>query len=476
MRERAPMGRRGGFMGKKLGALILALLSGGVAVGSVPKLTAQAGTQNYYGGSAVSGAIPFENSAVKLEQEELTVHVGTLPAVGGTGVYDAYCDHSYTFYNPTEEAATVRALLPCVAVPQYAADYAAEETVLQLDGNDIRPSVRYSYAGYYNRTMDVDDSLAQLTEEPMDDFYCREGLSVTEYRFKLELSKEALEGVDRKYLAFVLMFECNPLETRVMSCNRMSAEIVNGRMQASFDVEEGQNLICLTVVGEDVTGLTHGVYIDRYREQEIEIGTFFYSETRMPFADFAMRGYPKDSEISREDWYRGFVHMLAKGTGRSVLVSAIPELIREEMFMRWYDYDLTVPPKTSVVHTVREPIYPTVDDARYDYSVLLSPQQRWKPWEVKITIDTPYYLAYSSLEFDKTEEGYCFARKAMPLGELSFTLTESDRVGITLPIQQYVGGSPSLRLAYILLGVLGGTLIIAGGVIFVVYRVRKKRK
>lgn len=459
---------------KRLGAILLTIPLAGAGLVAAPKLSAEAGSDpQCYEGTPVSGAIPFGDSPLILEKQQITMKIGALPAVGeggsvsGQGASVMQC--AYTLSNPTEEAASVELLLPCTPPPLYAAEVAARYEVISEEAD---PSVRHSYMGYFNRSSDLEAGIRQLYGDGADDFYGREGLTVTEYRFTVNLSESALAGVNRKYVSFVLTFDCNPVLSRVIS-RRMYTEVVNGKIQASYDVGTGESEILLTVVGEDISDLSYGLYVDRTREKKLEIGSLSYDTEKTPFSEYALRSRPQDSEISEEDWRDGFVYMLKKSTANDSVVYAFPELIREESFLKWYDYELTVPAKGKAVHTVESPLFPTVEGGRYEYSLLLRPQLLWKRGGIDIAIETPYVLASSNLDFKKTDMGYAFSRMSLPVSDLRFVLVESEDA---LNASSSAGLSPSLRLAVILLGSLGGAAVLGGGVAAAVLLSKRRKK
>ncbi|MGN1077012.1 MAG: hypothetical protein ACI4ST_00715, partial [Candidatus Gallimonas sp.] len=60
---------------------------------------------------------------------------------------------------------------------------------------------------------------------------------------------------------------------------------------------------------------------------------------------------------------------------------------------------------------------------RYEY--YLSPAQKWSEFKkIEIGIETPFKLSNSSLVFTEREGGYFFERDSLPVGELTFTLTD----------------------------------------------------
>ena len=94
--------------------------------------------------------------------------------------------------------------------------------------------------------------------------------------------------------------------------------------------------------------------------------------------------------------------------------------------MRWYEYEITIAPKESIVNTVTAPIYPEIDlnyePDIYSYTYLLSPASTWASFgEIEIVINTPFYITDNTID--------CFEKKAngMTQKELGEKLFVSDK-------------------------------------------------
>lgn len=445
-------------------SLLAALLTGGVPI------PAQAGTDpRPEEGSTVTGAFPVKGAEGLSVRQSVTLHIGTFP---DAEEYDGYVRSEYELTNHTAQAKTLHMFFPCGTEPLYAHTAGAESCKLTADGNAIEASLRYSYIGYYKRVFNVETCLAQLDREiPPDAFYGEE-VSVHEHTFSFDLPQSSMG--DKRYLTFMLTFDCDPTATRVLSTRRMYTEIVDGRVQASFDAEAGSNEITLTVVGEDVDSLTEGVYSDRTMEHAAAYEEGAHSENTCTLAEYAMRTRPAHSAISEQDWYCGFVQMLSRSaTYNTCLVYATPDLLREEAFMPWYEYDLTVPANGTLVHAVEQPLYPTLEEGYFEYLYLLSPLSAWGPGVLEIEIDTPYFLAYSSLKFEDEGGKYTVTRDRLPLGELSFALAQSQDSYTEIVAPRPETPSPGLMFAYILLTVLAALAVI--GTVIAVLLIRKNR-
>lgn len=472
-------------MGKRFGAILLAvpLSAACLAGGMTARTEADAGAQQYQEGCAVSGVLPCGESPVIVEKESIRFDVGTLPAQESETVpYAACVTTEYTLYNPEEEDVTLALLFPQTARPAYFTGEGEAGEACQtvtLNGKPVQTEIRHSYVGYYNHSLDIDSSLAQIADiETEDAFYADPELPVCEYLFHVSVPEAAVAGYDRKLLAFALTFECNPARTRVLSESPMTATLENGRIRARFDVTAGENEIKLTTIGEGIENLSYGVYTDLFCTNKLEIGSpYYYSESYTTFPVYAEGFRPEGSEISSSDWFSGFVRLLVKNTSASnkCMIFGSPNALREEAFMPWYFYQITVPAQGRAVHTVSAPLYPTLEENGCEYSYLLSSQQRWsKVKSVEIAIRTRYRLAYSSLAFEEREEGYVFRRDRLPVGELTFTLADPALTAAAGSTPRVV--SPILLLALFLLGGLAVLALAAGGTVAAVMLARRKKR
>ena len=149
--------------------------------------------------------------------------------------------------------------------------------------------------------------------------------------------------------------------------------------------------------------------------------------SEMTFKDYALRGYDETSGILESDWYNAQVELLrlSSETWGSGLIQ-----IEEGDFslMRWYEYTLTLEPGQTLKNAVTAPLYPAID-AGYSYTYLLSPAKTWAQFgELEVVVKTPYYMTESGIDgFTKTDGGYALTLPGLPEGELTFTLSESEK-------------------------------------------------
>lgn len=152
----------------------------------------------------------------------------------------------------------------------------------------------------------------------------------------------------------------------------------------------------------------------------------------MTFKDYALRDYDETPGILESDWYNAQVELLrlSSETWGSGLIQ-----IEEGDFslMRWYAYTLTLEPGQTLKNAVTAPLYPAIDagytPSLYAYTYLLSPAKTWAQFgELEVVVKTPYYMTESGIDgFTKTDGGYALTLPGLPEGELTFTLSESEK-------------------------------------------------
>ena len=238
------------------------------------------------------------------------------------------------------------------------------------------------------------------------------------------------------------------------------------------------------------TPLVMKCYEDGGVEDKEEIsGTVTLTNTEtMTLEELALENWRESTGVSKVDWYNAVIDAFNYGAKDNPkynyvslnVVSSLSTEIFMGALMRWYEYEITIAPKESIVNTVTAPIYPAID-MNYDpnvfsYTYLLSPASTWANFgELEVIINTPFYITENSLDgFTKTEAGYMLKRSGLPSGELEFTLCSSENP--TKPIKSIADYVPIEII--ITFSVIGGAILLVGGgvVAFVIIRKRKMRK
>ncbi len=466
---------------KSFGAAMLVLpFAAGAAAYSLTDTKASANSAPpYWEGQDCAGVIyRGEQCPVVVEREVLTLKIPDLPKTHLEGEdyasYRSCVTADYTFYNPESYDVSVTLLFPFGNLPDYVgSDENPKSSTITADGKEIECRVRHTLD--YGR-FQIDEDMARLSEEKCTDTFYRPELNVTPLGYNVTLPEKNFDGELR------FTFDCNPNKTRILfDGSPYSFRVRNGYLTAerSFYRENKMDQsVDFYVLGDLPANVTTSLYKD-----DKAVGTdcvLVKQGETVPFGDFVAAKRKADSKIGETDFFNAYVEMLEDRGGNAAGVSAVLDL-DETLFMRWYEYTLTIPAGGRVQNTVTAPLYPDIDGnwkPSYEYSYLLSPAQKWADFkQIDIQIETPYFLTSSSLEFAETmaENGksFTFSRNNLPQGELTFVLTESEDTGSVLnPYRQFL--LPTITAAFIIFLVLAG--IAAVITVVVVYATKKKKK
>ncbi len=480
-------------MNKRGMTLLLALpfsAAGALALAS-PRTRASANSAPpFWSGSDTTGCILTDKCPIEVVKEKLTIEVGELAKENAMeerlSVYRGKVEAEYTFRNPTEEELEVTLAFPFGSIPDYAEtnDFYADTSPYGIlaDGKEVNYTLRTSYAGSSRYNFDVDTGIARLYGDRTESFYKKE-LPVHATTYEVDLSQA--DADEKDWLQFGVLFDLDGKKTRAFSGNG-NMVVSDGHAQCLFGFNCSSNSSDFTLysVGEPVSVI--GTKVFHYvNGEECAIEGAVVREGKpyeSTFGEMLEERRPED--VSEEDWMNAFVDFLEENADSDcpyLSAGSWNWLTSRDLLMRWLEYSLTVPANGTLVNTVHAPIYPEVDFSRKEnrvlsYTYLLSPAQKWASFGgIEIEIKTPLFLSDSSLKFDKVEGGYRLERNALPLGELTFSLSEKEisRVNLYSP---YDEGDTALIVAIVLLSIFAAAGI-AGVVVLVVRgKQRKKRR
>ncbi len=481
--------------GNRAGALIMAVpfAAGSILLFSSQRRAGANSAPAYWEGAQSAGALlAGDECPIAVEKELLTVNIPEFPPLGGEKEefdgYGASVTAQYTFRNPTETDYTATLLFPFGYAPEYAPyeynfyDDTARYTITE-NGSAVEITSRHSFCGddSYGSGFDVEKEIDCL-EGAGESFYTAD-TPVTEHVF--HVTTPAAAGGHANYVSFCIKLKADPAKTRIATSQHASCFIENGLalIVYNFAQTEGGFDFSLYAFGEDVIIKKQAVYDNRITGALLEDASAVETaKTEGTYAAFVAGRYPgAESGMSEEDWRRGFTEAMGIDmySTDGMMCSAVPDEIDAADFMRWYEYRLQFPAGETVVNEVSAPIYPTVRGSgkktQYDYTYLLSPARKWASFgSLRVELKTPYYLAESSLDFQKTEEGYVLDwEDGLPLGELTFTLSEEAPNAIS-GFMPYRGEIDPVSLGVIIfLVVLAvGTIAVTVGIVLV----RRKRE
>ena len=459
--------------GKRIGALIVALsVTASVAIFSqrIAEMRANALEPYWIGSDSSSIILREDDSPIEVEKGVLTLSIGDFP-VPASGMklseYGARVKAEYTFYNPTERDVEMNLLFPFGHNTNYL-DGEDDSALCSVtaDGETVAHTMRHTFCtAAYN--FEVNEELASVCNEKK----CVGFLSDTTPVVKRTYRFTAADNADRLFAHLVFGF--NPTRTRVLFDGSVKTSLEDGRVRATTLSAGSEGSMTAYFIGSSAENLSFSLSADALGAEPVEADSVQEDKSVTTLGALAESLRPQECAVSEVDWFNGYLDMLtAKSRHGAAYVSA--DWLSESSFMRWYEYTLTVPAGGRIVNTVTAPLYPSIEGEEnpvYRYEYLLSPAQKWASFrEIEIHIDTPYYLSDSSLTFEKREGGYSLSRNSLPIGELTFSLTETERV--TTVFEPYDPTS-AMTIALVSAGIL--TMGAAAAVIIFFVRRAKDR-
>ncbi len=440
------MKRKASMAGMVAGAAVLyaaAAFCSTLAAGPVPAFANSA--QSHFSGVSATGAMPADaESPIVIEKELLTLELGSFPSNHYRSAeqflaYDGKVTAQYTFYNPSEYTVTSKLLFPFGRLPDYADSYydeagnpvAPDDTAkyeILVDGEKAPTRIRHTLSYEYEQ-FDVQRDLGAVHDDFVSDSFFSPNLPVTEYCYKVS-------GVDfQSYQAVTVAFDVPDLNGKTVLYfpqNNSGRRLSDGTMRYGADAATS---VSLYVIGEPFVPAWKFYENGAMNDREQIAGSMALKETRtMTFGELVLGWRDEAGAVSEVDWYNAAVAEFRRACDRDASVFTLPytghNLYRA--LMRWYEYEIVFAPGARVINSVTAPLYPYIDlswtPAVYNYTYFLSPAKTWKSFgELKIEINTPYFLIQSSLEgFTKTENGYTMSASSLPESELQFTLSTAE--------------------------------------------------
>ena len=461
-------------------------------------ISANSAQMHWEGVSSTGAIISDGDCPIVVEKELLTFDIDSFPQEYYSNVEDylAYTGKvsaEYTFYNPADYTVTARLLFPFGTQPMYASSYDSESGTrrdhadtekydVTVNGEAVEKTLRYTLSDR-NVQFDLTKDLALLHNGFVEDDFYSPDLPVTMYFY-------TVSGVDTvEYPAATAAFDIseNDYPNSRLYLEGQSGSHYQKRTNAQrmgIDAENGQKIV-MWVIGEPLTKPLEWLFYENggvEDKQRIDGVMTLYETKTSTFREFAQMGwFEEHTTVSESDWYNAKVALLkdAEATSFGSMLYLWHARLDAPTLMRWYEYDITLEPGERIVNTVTAPIYPAIDleyePDIYEYTYLLSPATTWKEFgELKIVVNTPYFVTESSLEgFEKTEGGYILMRNGLPEGELIFTLSESETP--TKPPRKLTNYIPiEIIISFSVMAAIA--LVLVGGVIAIVVIVKKRKK
>ena len=473
-------------MKRRLSAVLLLIpitAAGGASLASGRVAASASIAPPYYQGAQSAGVIPESGSPVRVLSETLTFTIGTLPKEPddlslGVG---AEMTAEYRLQNPTDADMSFRLFLPVGVKTDYASGLPDGGTAaIAADGMTVEPTVRYTYsandlsAKYYG-SYDIADAVPKDTYD--ESVFARD-TQVHIYRYRVTVPQ--VEDADSCY--FLFSYTCNTRKTRVINFSGFNGVIYNGRGYSVCSLPTGQESeVTVVAFGEMPSNIVTHVSLSRAEGSAFIPGANIESEEEQTTFEVWVSSMYKEAcevaPINEMDWYNIVAAAMEDDTYLSYLpVTEDGAQNLLDALRCWYEYELTVPANGTLVHTVSQPVFPDMlgePCTLWAFEYGLSTDTCWADFgSLTIHIDTDYILESSSFTFTKREGGYTYTHDGLPMGDLSFTLAETENVAITY--DPYDGGFSTLTSVLILLGAVAGIVVVTVVVVLVIRHRNKK--
>ena len=464
--------------------------------------------QTHWRGVDSTGAVIMgENCPIEVTKEVLTFDISEFPdnyyrEMEEYLAYTGKVTAEYTFYNPTDLTVTATLAFPFGTQPDYANVYDDETQTyltfvdtekydITINGEAIDKEIRYTLKPS-GAQFKLSEDLPRLSDTYIADAFYSPTMTVTKYTYIV--GGENKEGlIDKEtYRAANVAFDWNGGDGKSKiyfpeQSGFHTQKDGDGRLSRWAD---NGDIFSVYVIGKPLsTPLEWNCYKDGgVDDKEIISGKVEMTNVEtLTLEDFALENWNEETGVSKVDWYNAVVTAFNEGGKSNPKYNYIyPDSnglnMSAERFvrslMRWYQYEITIEPKSSITNTVTAPIYPEINGsynpAIYTYTYLLSPASTWASFgELEVIINTPFYITENSLKgFTKTEAGYALKRDGLPEGELEFTLCSSENP--TKPPRSITSYIPIEII--ISFSIIGGVILLLGGGITAFVIVRKKKK
>lgn len=452
--------------------------------------------QTYWHGVDSTGVIVFgENCPIEVTKELLTFDISEFPnnhhhETEENTPYTGKVTAEYTFYNPTDLTVTASLAFPFGAQADYYKEPDTEQYDITINGEAISKEIRYTYKPYGGQ-FDLSEDLSKLSDTYIRDAFYSPAMTVTKYTY-------IVGGVDKEGLIDKEMYRASNVAFDWDGGDGKSKiyfpEQSGFHIQKDGDVRLGKwadngDVFSVYVIGQALsTPLVMKCYQDGGVEDKEEIdGIVSLTNTEMmTLEDLALESWSQLTGIPKVDWYNAVIAAFNAGSIGNPSYNCIylasggldmSSGIFAHSYMRWYQYEITIEPHSSITNTVTAPIYPGInakyDPPIYNYTYLLSPASTWANFgQLEIVINTPFYITENTVDgFTKTDTGYTLKRNGLPEGELEFVLCSSEN-----PVGRI---SPYLAVGRFIMGIIGATgvgIIISIVVVAAVVIIKNKRK
>ena len=416
--------------------------------------------QTYFQGISATGTmVTGERSPIIVERELLTFDLQEFPQeyYGEEAEYLAYSGKvtaEYTFHNPADYDVTAKLAFPFGRTPDYGYSYPAsdgEKYDILVDGEPVAHHVRHTLF-YRDEEFQLEKDLPNLHEGYMADEFWQFDTPVTKYTWEIS-------GIAEEFDAARLGFRWSgdASERKLMLMEQTGGNNAEDKVAVTRWVENG-DIIELYVFGKPLEENLEWFSENGAKDTPFVYTLNFLGEETMTYEEYAFAGWKEDSNILPHDWYNAVTQNLKNSEWNYGILGSFEYTgrLNPDDFLRWYEYEISIPAGGTIVNTVTAPIYPDMNTRYeppiYEYTYLLSPAKTWTDfYAINIVVKTPYFMTESGgdFSFQKGVDGYYLDYHGLPDGELTFTLSESEDpkafgVGLFAFIGQIIGFFVSL--------------------------------
>lgn len=341
-----------------------------------------------------------DSSNAVLQDLQITLNLTASP-LENTRISDNTAVLDYTFHNPTGEPITLALTLPAGQDPRYASSYEYET------GNNWFDTNRHLYTASANgQSLDLTlrmtgNDIPPVAEDQWSVGLFNSATPVTVFTYKIT-------DLGGRADAIALVRTSGLGNSVTLLENGQYAVVIDTATKQDILVSLGQQ-ITLCVFG-DATGFqpVWAFYTD-FTYQETLAGTAEpVSTQQMTIQEYAAGRFDTASGVCASDYALLLATQLHHNTTYN---SSFVELSFPQA-RRWFQYELTLAPGETVVNTVTLPLYPDAlitnmsKEAFICHIDLLSLRIAQPQTGPVITLNTPYELTESAVEYTATENSY----------------------------------------------------------------------
>ncbi len=389
---------------KRVLAAILASLTLATAL-AIPASANSAQTR-WRGVDSMGAVVVGDNCPIEVTKEVLTFDVSEFPdnyyrEMEEYLAYTGKVTAEYTFYNPTDLSVTATLAFPFGMQPDYANIYDDEKQAyitfadtekycITVNGEAIEKEIRYTLKEN-GVQFDLSKDLSKLSDTYIADAFYSPAMTVTKYTYIVGGANKEGPIDEESYRAASVAFDWNGGDGK--------SKIYFPKQSAFHTQDDGDGRFCtwanngdifsVYVIGQPLsTPLQMKCYQDGGAEDNEEIdGTVSLTNVEtMTLEELALENWSEETGVSKVDWYNAVVTAFNEGGKGNPKYNYIypnfngPNVSADRFItdlMRWYQYEITIEPRSSITNTVTAPIYPKIDGsyepAIYTYTYLLSP-------------------------------------------------------------------------------------------------------